>query len=72
MLNLGLFSQNGYVSEKYNSKFYSNFQRENPSKIHVVLSLIIPGIFSFAVYSVAGSMIVFIQKLYDASLLLGQ
>lgn len=67
MLHLALSSQNSHVSERDHSKFHSNLQKESPGKIHVVLSLIIPGIFSFAMYSVTWSMVAFIQKLYDAS-----
>lgn len=46
-------------------------QRENTGEIHVVLPLIIPGIFSFVMYSIVGSMFMFIQWLYDASSLFG-
>lgn len=59
MLNQALFSQSSYVSEREHSKFRSNLQRESPDEIHLVLSLIIPSISSFA----AGAMVVFIQNL---------
>lgn len=67
MLNLALFSQKSYVSERDHGKFHSNLQRESPGEIRVVLSLIISGIFRVAMCSVEWSMVVFVQKLYDAS-----
>lgn len=72
MLNLALFSQNSYVSERDHNKFHSNLQRESPGEIHDVHSLMIPGIFSFAMYSVARSMIVFIQNYMMHLLVLDQ
>lgn len=62
MLDLAFFSQNSCVSERHHGKFHSHLQRESAGKIHVILSLIIPDNFSFAMCSVACSTVV-----YDAS-----